>query len=173
MAYETIGGRPVEPYVIDGNHVVASRHPKPWKKQLNLLLAYFCFYNPVRWLIAILFPKTKIFLTDVDIHPDAAKALNQPRRSRLRRRISRKLKAHLADSFVQLFRMWALADLFRRTFIWNIRLMRGKIKRCSQVPASKIPMRSVDGQPASHALPGTPQAQSESLESKDKARVVA
>ncbi len=172
MAYETIGGRPVEPHLIDGNHVVASWHPKPWKKQVNLLLAYFYFYNPLRWLMAIPFPKTNIFLADAYIHPDAAKAFDPPYKSTLRRRIARKLKVHMADSLVQMLRMQALADLFRRTFIWNLRLMRGKIKRCSKVPASKIPMRSVNGQPASHALPGTPQAQSKSLESKDRARVV-
>ena len=171
MAYESIGGRPVEPRFIDGNHVVASWHPKPWKKQLNLLLGYFYFYNPLRWLIAIVFPKSNIYLADVGMHPDAA---NQPGKGdRLHRRLSRKLRARLGDSFVQAFRMWALADLFRRTFVWNFRLMRGKIERSSQVPKSQIPMRSIDGQPASHALPGTPQAQTKPLSSEDKTRVVA
>ena len=166
LAYESINGHPVEPRFTDGNHVVASRHPKPWKKQCNLLLAYFCFYNPVRWLIALLFPKTKLFLTDTDIHPDAAKTLNRPRKGKFGQRVLRKLKVHLADSFVQAFRMWALAGLFRRTFIWNLRLMRGKIKRSSQVPGSQIPARGIDGQPASHALPGTPLAKSSSPEPK-------
>ncbi len=173
LAYESINGLPVEPYVVDGNHVVASGHPKPWQKQLNLLLAYLCFYNPLRFLAALVRPKTKIFLADAETHPAAARGQNRPRRSRLRRRISRKLKAHLADSFVQLFRMWALIHLICRTSIWNLRLMRGKIKRYRQAPASQIPMRSVDGGRASHALPGTPQAQSKSLESKNRARVVA
>ena len=37
--------------------------------------------------------------------------------------------------------------------------MRGDIRRWSAIPASRIPMRSADGAaPASHALPGTPQA---------------
>ena len=173
QVYESINGLPVEPYVVDGNHVVASGHPKPWQKQLNLLLAYLCFYNPLRFLAALLSPKTKIFLVDAETYPDAARGRNRPRQSRLRRRIVRKLKAHLADAFVQLFRMWALIHLICRTSIWNLRLMRGKIKRYSQVPVSQIPMRSVDGGRASHALPGTPKAQSKSLESKNRARVVA
>jgi hypothetical protein len=31
----------------DGNHVVASHHPRPWQQQLNLLRAYMSFYNPI------------------------------------------------------------------------------------------------------------------------------
>ena len=46
----SVGGRRVEPYMIDGNYVVASTHRRPWKKQLNMLAAYFYFYNPV-WLV--------------------------------------------------------------------------------------------------------------------------
>ncbi len=34
--------------------------------------------------------------------------------------------------------------------------MRGNIKRKTSVPASRIPMRSPDGGPATHALPGAP-----------------
>jgi hypothetical protein len=34
--------------------------------------------------------------------------------------------------------------------------MCGKIKRTAGVPASRLPMRSIDGHTASHALPGTP-----------------
>jgi hypothetical protein len=33
----------------DGNHVIASTHRRPWRKQLNLLAGYLYFYNPV-WL---------------------------------------------------------------------------------------------------------------------------
>ena len=39
----------VAPHMYDGNYVVASKHPRPWRKQLNLLLGYLYFYNPV-WL---------------------------------------------------------------------------------------------------------------------------
>jgi hypothetical protein len=44
------GGRRVEPYMYDGNYVIASHHPRPWRKQLNLLAGYIYFYNPL-WLI--------------------------------------------------------------------------------------------------------------------------
>ncbi|HNQ23357.1 MAG TPA: radical SAM protein [Phycisphaerae bacterium] len=45
--YRQVGGRPVPDAFQDGNHVVASQHPRPWQQQLNLLRAYVAFYNPV------------------------------------------------------------------------------------------------------------------------------
>jgi len=59
MAYESVNGRPVAPHLIDGNHVVASKHPRPWVKQLNILIAYMFFYNPLRLLKALVFPKNR------------------------------------------------------------------------------------------------------------------
>lgn len=45
--YKTVGGRPIPQAHHDGNHVAASRHLKPWWRQVNVLLAYMTFYNPV------------------------------------------------------------------------------------------------------------------------------
>lgn len=59
LAYESVNGHPVEQYMIDGNHVVASRSPRPWVKQLNILFAYLFFYNPLRLLKALVFPKNR------------------------------------------------------------------------------------------------------------------
>jgi len=59
LAFESVAGRRVEPHMLDGNYVVASRHPAPWRKQLNILCAYLYFYNPLRWAIALVRPKTK------------------------------------------------------------------------------------------------------------------
>ena len=67
-----------------------------------------------------------------------------------------KSKLFLADSGMQLLGMWGLMQTVRRTIGWAFRLMRGNIRRRSRIPTSTIPMRSVDGQEASHALPGTP-----------------
>jgi hypothetical protein len=39
-----------------------------------------------------------------------------------------------------------------RTSGWAVRLMLGRIKRLSQPPASRIPMRSNDGAAASHGM---------------------
>ncbi|HUO07488.1 MAG TPA: radical SAM protein [Phycisphaerae bacterium] len=50
LVLESVGGRRAEPYMYDGNYVVASKHPRPWKKQFNLLTAYLYFYNPV-WAV--------------------------------------------------------------------------------------------------------------------------
>jgi radical SAM superfamily enzyme YgiQ (UPF0313 family) len=48
-----VGGKPVPDAFQDGNHVVASRHARPWQRELNLLLAYACFYNPVNTVRAL------------------------------------------------------------------------------------------------------------------------
>ncbi|MBE3123458.1 MAG: radical SAM protein [Planctomycetes bacterium] len=63
---------------------------------------------------------------------------------------------YLTDSGMQILGMWGLAKTVRRTIGWAWRLMRGPITRGAAAPASTIPMRGVDGQAASHALPGTP-----------------
>ncbi len=125
LVYESVAGRRIEPHMFDANYVVASEHGQPWRKQLNLMAAYVYFYNPLRFLLALVRPKSKLYL---------------------------------ADALAQLAGMRGLAQTMRRTWGWAIRLMRGNIRRKTTVPTSPIPMRSADGAPASHALPGTPQA---------------
>jgi hypothetical protein len=44
--FQRVGGRLVPQAFQDGNHVVASKHPRPWRQQLNLVRAYAAFYNP-------------------------------------------------------------------------------------------------------------------------------
>ena len=53
QVFESVAGRPVLPHMLDGNYVIASSHPHPWRKQLNLLIAYAYFYNPL-WLVVAL-----------------------------------------------------------------------------------------------------------------------
>jgi hypothetical protein len=65
LVYESAAHRPVETHMLDANYVVASRHPKPWRKQFNIMAAYAYFYNPLRFLIAIFIPKSKLYLVDV------------------------------------------------------------------------------------------------------------
>ena len=126
LAYESVGGRRVEPHMMDANYVVASEHEQPWKKQLNIMAAYLYFYNPLRFLLALVRPKSRLYL---------------------------------ADAGMQLIGMLGLVQTVRRTLGWAVRLMRGNIQRKTAVPASPIPIRSADGTPASHALPGTPPAE--------------
>ncbi len=133
MAYESVAGRRVEPHMLDANYVVASEHPKPWRKQFNIMAAYLYFYNPLRFLFAVVRPKSRLYL---------------------------------ADAGMQLLGMWGLGRTIQRTFGWALRLMRRNIKHVTRVPASRIPMRSVDGAAASHALPGTPRAASTQLNVK-------
>ncbi len=58
-AYKSVNGRPIEPHMIDGNHLVASKHKRPWSKQLNVLIGYMFFYNPLRLLKALVLPKNR------------------------------------------------------------------------------------------------------------------
>jgi radical SAM superfamily enzyme YgiQ (UPF0313 family) len=133
LAYESVGGKRVEPHMLDANYVIASEHKKPWRKQFNIMAAYLYFYNPLWFLIALVRPKSKIYL---------------------------------ADAGIQLIGMWGLTYTIRRTLSWALRLMHGNIKRKAKVPTSLIPMRSVDGGPASHALPGTPKSSNVQLKLK-------
>lgn len=61
LVFESVGGKPVEQHMLDGNHVVASGHENPWRKQLNILAAYACFYNPLRLLGALVRPKSRLY----------------------------------------------------------------------------------------------------------------
>ncbi|MCK6456489.1 MAG: radical SAM protein [Phycisphaerae bacterium] len=64
MVYARVGRRVVEPYMLDGNYVVASSHPQPWRKQFNIMAAYLYFYNPLRCLAALMRPRSALFLGD-------------------------------------------------------------------------------------------------------------
>ncbi len=59
MAYDNVGGRRIAQHMLGGTHVIASRHAKPWRKQINLLVGYAYFYNPLRLLVALVRPKTR------------------------------------------------------------------------------------------------------------------
>ncbi|MCI0640206.1 MAG: radical SAM protein [Gemmataceae bacterium] len=54
MVIDNANGQPVEDYQYDGNHLVATEDPAPWRKQLNIYLAYASFYNPLNFLKAIM-----------------------------------------------------------------------------------------------------------------------
>src|SRR5262249_32856193 len=45
LVIEQAGDRRVEDYQYDGNHCIATSDAAPWQKQLNIYLAYTCFYN--------------------------------------------------------------------------------------------------------------------------------
>ena len=62
LVVESAGGRQVESYMIDGNYVIASKFARPWKKQLNLLVGYLSFYNPIWLIVALLHRKTRVGL---------------------------------------------------------------------------------------------------------------
>jgi radical SAM superfamily enzyme YgiQ (UPF0313 family) len=48
------GSTKLEDYQYDGNHCIATEDPNPWRKQMNIYLAYASFYNPLNFMRAIL-----------------------------------------------------------------------------------------------------------------------
>jgi len=155
IAFKKVNGTEVQPHMTSGMHVIASKHRRPWLKQLNLFVGYAYFFNPLRLLIALVLPKTKIPLADEEMASDR-RIRNFSRYRLIRRRLGRKVRVHLADAAVQAFGIWGMGRTCRRMLRWNFGLFRGRIERARQTPISSIPMRSVDGGPASHAIPGTP-----------------
>ncbi len=65
MVFESVGGKVAEPYLTDGNYVVASKLDRPWTKQFNILLAYLSFYNPLRLLLLACKVKNRLWGMDV------------------------------------------------------------------------------------------------------------
>ena len=54
MVIDEANGNKVEDHHYDGNHCIATDDPHPWRKQLNMYLAYATFYNPLNFARAIL-----------------------------------------------------------------------------------------------------------------------
>ena len=154
LAFKSVDGIPVTPRISDGNYVVASNHPRPWVKQLNLLLAYTYFFNPLRALATLVRSKSDIPFADRDRRP-AAEVAADPWAKRIRRRMKLKLRARLVDTMFQVAGMAGLLNTYRRTLGWAWHLFRGRIERQLRSPASDLPMRAPDGGRAAHALPGT------------------
>ena len=46
VIFKSVGGQPIPQAYQDGNHVAASKHPRPWERQMNVLRGYAAFYNP-------------------------------------------------------------------------------------------------------------------------------
>jgi radical SAM superfamily enzyme YgiQ (UPF0313 family) len=53
MVIEQAGDRRLEDYHYDGNHCIATGESQPWRKQLNIYLAYARFYNPLNFVRAV------------------------------------------------------------------------------------------------------------------------
>jgi len=53
-------------------------------------------------------------------------------------------------AYMQIIGMMGLVVTIARTSGWAVRLMFGRIERLTRPPVSQIPMRSIDGAPASH-----------------------
>lgn len=60
QVFKRAGGKEVEPYMCDGNYVIASSHKQPWQKQFNMLAGYASFYNPFRMVAYLLGKRSKV-----------------------------------------------------------------------------------------------------------------
>lgn len=53
VVLSAVGGQPIEQYQYDGNHCVATSDSYPWRRELNMLLSYVSFYNPLNLVRAL------------------------------------------------------------------------------------------------------------------------
>lgn len=51
--FRRVGGVDVPQAFLDGNHVVASAEKEPWTRQMNIVRAYWSFYNPINLMKTI------------------------------------------------------------------------------------------------------------------------
>lgn len=154
LAFKSVGGQEIEQWFADGNYVVASKHPRPWLKQLSILAAYAYFFNPLRMLLSLVWSKSYIAHADDETRPTAEIAQHS-RWRKMKRWVYLKARAQGIDAGLQILGMSGLVRTVLRTVPWTWQLLRGQIERCDRPPASEIPMRDPVGGPASHALPGT------------------
>ncbi len=61
QAFTHVAGRPVEEHMVDGNYVIAAESDRIWRKQLNLMVAYLYFFNPLRLLVSLVRPGSRMY----------------------------------------------------------------------------------------------------------------
>ncbi|MBI5724402.1 MAG: radical SAM protein [Planctomycetes bacterium] len=66
MVIDSAAGQKVESRMYDGNYVITTLDPRPWRKQLNIMLAYLSFYNPLRffWILITGF-RRRLYLAEL------------------------------------------------------------------------------------------------------------
>jgi len=65
MVFDNVGGKKLEEWQFDGNHVVATEEKSPWLKQFNLIAAYGTFYNPINLLDSMVRFKERLAGADI------------------------------------------------------------------------------------------------------------
>jgi radical SAM superfamily enzyme YgiQ (UPF0313 family) len=126
LAYESVDGRPVTPHLYDGNNVVASFAKHPWLRQLNILIAYTWFYNPLRLLWALVASKSpRGWFADAGFQ---------------------------VLGMAGLLRNYARSP----RWMWHLLRAGRRVVRAKAVPRSPVPMRSPTGGAADHDLPPGP-----------------
>lgn len=53
LVLNKVGGQPIEQYQYDGNHCLATSDIHPWRRQINMLVSYAAFYNPINLALAL------------------------------------------------------------------------------------------------------------------------
>jgi hypothetical protein len=67
LVFDSVDGRQIEHWQIDGNHVVATSSKSPWLVQLRLLAGYVAFYNPLNFLWSLIRPSRRLFLIEAGV----------------------------------------------------------------------------------------------------------
>jgi len=127
--YKAVGGHPVPQAYQDGNHVAASRHAKPWQRQMNILRAYASFYNPVN-VLRILGSGGLGFV------------FSRPGRSLVRERL-----------LFQVVGQIGLVMSLPKLFAWARKLKRGPVETWDGLQHARIPMvNALTGQEMNWAI---------------------
>jgi radical SAM superfamily enzyme YgiQ (UPF0313 family) len=124
IVLDTIGGKKIDDYLFDGNHVISvGSNKEPWNPQWNMLRAYASFYNPVQLV--------KAFFSKVTGG-----------------------RAKWGDVFLQLWGMWGLAVTFARLLPWLYKLHRvkqGQYTVKNSIPGADL---DIIDPPGKHAADG-------------------
>ena len=108
----------------DRNYVIASEHGRPWHKQINLLLAYLAFYNPITCLSKI----PPVVKTALEFKNKLDEG--RPWQNRL------KVSPEFLELSNQIVGFIGLVKTARRTLGWAARLAVGTIVRYENPPSS-------------------------------------
>jgi radical SAM superfamily enzyme YgiQ (UPF0313 family) len=117
IVFKSVGGEILSETHYDGNRVIATGDPEPWRLQLNLIAAYATFYNPVNFLKRMFDYKAEHWF----MRPDGA--------------------------FFQGVGNAALLKTVWEMGKWAYKVWRGPVERWSEFRPARLPIVTRDGRP--------------------------
>ena len=104
LAFEKVDGHTVEPHIVDGNYVVASKHPQALAQAAEFADWLYIFLQPAADAVALVRSKSTIPFADAETRP-ADEIARYLLWKQVRRRVYLKLQPHLTDAGMQLLGM--------------------------------------------------------------------